>query len=118
MLLRKIYEPVRNESTEDYERRKNTDLESPYNKPNIKCFLKTKPLEQTGHVWCAKGSIIQRVLINKPIGNLPRGSPRQRQQDRDNLDIRMINGTANIETATDHEVWRGLIESAKSLGDP
>lgn len=27
----------------------------------------------------------------------------------------MIDGTANIKTATDHNAWRGLIEAAKSI---
>ncbi|KAF0757073.1 putative transposon-derived protein F52C9.6 [Aphis craccivora] len=56
--LRKIYGPARNELTRDYERRKNTNLESLYNKPTIKCFLKAKPLEWAGYVWRAEGSII------------------------------------------------------------
>jgi len=49
-VLRKIYGPVRNELTGDYERRKNTNLESLYNKLNVKCFLKSKRLEWVGHV--------------------------------------------------------------------
>lgn len=44
-MLRKIFESVRNESTRDYEWRKNINLESLYNKPNTKCFLKAKRLE-------------------------------------------------------------------------
>lgn len=31
-MLRKIYRPMKNKSTEDYKRRKNTNLESLYNK--------------------------------------------------------------------------------------
>jgi len=45
VVLRKIYSSVRNELTGVYERRKNTNLESLYNKPNIKCFLKAKRME-------------------------------------------------------------------------
>jgi hypothetical protein len=49
-VLRKIYGPVRIETTRVYERRKNTILESLYNKPRIKCFLNSKRLEWAGHV--------------------------------------------------------------------
>lgn len=44
-VLRKIYGPFRNELTGDYGRKRNTNLESLYNKPSIKCFLKGKRLE-------------------------------------------------------------------------
>jgi len=77
-VLKKIYSPVRNETTGAYERRKNTTLESLYNKPSIKCFLNSKCLEWAGHVWRAEGSIIREVLVNKPAGKRPRGRPRQR----------------------------------------
>lgn len=36
-------------------------------------------------------------------------------QDRINTDIKMINGTTNIETAIDRDVWWRLIETAKRL---
>lgn len=46
----KIHRPVRNESTEDYEKKKkNTNLEFIYNKSDIKYFLKAKYLEWVGH---------------------------------------------------------------------
>lgn len=77
-VLRKIYGPIRNESSGVYERRKNTFLESLYNKPSIKCFRNSKRLEWAGHVWRAEESIIREVLINKPAGKRPRGRPRQR----------------------------------------
>lgn len=35
-----LVRPVRNELTEDYDRRKNTNREALYYKPNIECFLK------------------------------------------------------------------------------
>lgn len=72
----KIYRPFRNESTEDYKRKKNTNLEFIYNKSDIKYFLKAKHLEWVSHdVGRAEGSIIQKVLINKSTDKHPRGRP-------------------------------------------
>ncbi|KAL4154176.1 hypothetical protein QTP88_002009 [Uroleucon formosanum] len=117
-VLRKIYGPARNELTGDYERRKNTNLESLYNKPNVKCFLKSKRMEWAGHVWRAEGSIIQKVLNNNLTGKRPRGRPRQRWRDRLNADIRMVDEAASFETASDRDKWRGLVEAAKGLKGP
>lgn len=103
-VLRKIYGPVRNESTGVYEKRKNTILESLYNKPSINYFLKSKCLR-----WAHWRKHNWKVLINKPAGKLPSERPRQRWQFRVNADIRMIDGTADIETASYREVWRGLV---------
>lgn len=75
---RKQYEPVRNESTREYKRRKNTNFESLYNKPNIKYFLKAKHLKWTDYVRRAEGNIIHKV-INKVTGKRPRGWPGQRR---------------------------------------
>lgn len=110
-VLRKIYGPMRNELTGDYERRENINLELLYNKPNIKCFL----LEWAGHVWRAKGSIIRKVLTNKPAGKRPRGRLRQQWQDRLNADIRIVNRKATIETSIDPDKWKGLIKLQQAL---
>jgi len=37
-ILRRIYGPIRNPDNGEYERRKNTDMERLFNKPNIKVF--------------------------------------------------------------------------------
>lgn len=85
---------------------------------NIKCFLRAKRLEQASHVWCSKENIIQNVLANKPTCKRPREKPLQRWKGRVNSNIKMIDVTANFETATDHDMWRGLIEATKGLDDP
>jgi len=74
-VLRKIYVPVRNEVTEDYERKKNTNLESLYRVIQNEFFLKVRRLVWACHVWQAEGSIIRKVLINNPTGKRPRGKP-------------------------------------------
>jgi len=50
--------PVRNELTAASTKgEKNSNLESPYNKSNIKAFLKSKRVEWAGYVWQAEGKI-------------------------------------------------------------
>lgn len=66
-----------------------------------------------GHVWRAEGSIIQKVLNNNLTGKRPRGRPCQRWRDRLNIDIRMVDEVAIIETARDCDKWRGLLEAVK-----
>lgn len=55
-------------------------------------------------MWRAEGNIILKILISKPTGKYPRGRPRQRWQDRVNVDIRMIVRTSNIETTANQNV--------------
>lgn len=57
---------MKNESTKDYERRKNTNFKSIHNKLNIKCFLKVKCLEWADCVRQTE-RIFQKVLINNLI---------------------------------------------------
>lgn len=64
---------------------------------------------------CVEGSIVRKVLINKPTVEGSRRRPRQRRQGRVNADLRMSDGTANIEIATDRDAWKVLIEAAKGL---
>lgn len=98
---------------------KNINMISIFNKPNIKYFLKAKHLEFPDHVWRAEGSIIRKVLIYKLTGKRPRRNSWQRWQDRINTHIiRMVDGTANMDTAMDHDEWRGVIEAAKVLNGP
>lgn len=69
-------------------------------------------------MWHAKGSIIHKVLINKPTGKRPWGRSRQQWQDRVNTNIRITDGIANIETTIDRDVWRELIKTEKGLNGP
>jgi hypothetical protein len=62
--------------------------------------------------------MIREVLINKPAGKRPSGRLRQRWQDRVNADIKMIDEIADIETATNRDVWRGLVEATKGRNSP
>lgn len=110
----KIYGPILNPESGNYERRKNEEIESIFNKPNIQACLKAKRLEWAGHVWRAKDKLIHKVLINKPNGKRPRGRPRQRWFDRANKDLESL-GTTKIEDANNWELWGNVVKAAKGL---
>jgi len=76
-ILSKIYGPILNSESENYERRKNEDIENIFNRPITQIHLKTKRLELADHVWWAKDKLIYRVLVNKPSGKKRREKPRQ-----------------------------------------
>jgi len=112
--LRKIYGPILNPESGSCERRKNEDVESIFNKPNIQACLKAKRLESAGHVWRAKDKLIHKVLVNKPNGKRPRGRPRQRWLDRVNKDLESLS-TSKIKDADDRELWRNVVKATKGL---
>jgi len=113
-ILRGNYGPARNPDNGEYERRKNADIESLFNGPNIQNVLISKRIEWAGHVsWRAKHDLINNVLINKPSGKRPRGRPRQRWMDRVKNDLMRVDETAVIEDADDGNRRRDLTEAAE-----
>ncbi|KAE9523132.1 hypothetical protein AGLY_016473 [Aphis glycines] len=115
IILRKMYGPILNPNTGEYERRKNTDLYSLFNTTNLKDFLKSKRLKWADHVWRAEGRLIRQVLDNKPNKKLPVGRPRQRWLDRVKDDLKTLRNGASIEDAKDREGWRAMVEATKRL---
>lgn len=76
-ILRKTYGPVRNPDNGQYERRKNADIGSLFNRPSIQIFLLPKRIEWVGHVWRAEHDLINNVLTNNQYGKRPH------EEDRD-----------------------------------
>lgn len=100
--MQKIHGPTRDPNGE-YKRRKNTDLEKLYNKPNIRKYMKAKRLEWAGHVWRADGSLSHNVLVENLNKKRPRDRPRQRCMDR------MIMNRITMGMTR----WRDLVEVCK-----
>jgi hypothetical protein len=71
-----------------------------------------------GHVGRYERIIIRKVLIDEPIGKCSKERPRQRWKDKVNVDIKMVDVIANIETAIARDKWRGLIEAVKDFNGP
>jgi hypothetical protein len=114
-ILRRIYGPVFNVELGVFERRKNEDLQTLYNKPNICKFLSHKRLEWAGHVWRAEGCLIRKVLDGNLNGKRLIGRPRQRWFDTVKRDLTRVDPTYNINLTVDRRQRRRILEDALDL---
>ncbi|XP_022171485.1 uncharacterized protein LOC111034523 [Myzus persicae] len=112
-ILRRIYGPMYNTETGEYERRTNANIERIFNGPNIQTYLASKRLEWAGHIWRDKDSQMRQVMISKPNKTRPRGRPRQRWMDWVKKDLMQVDETAIIEDADNRDRWRGIVEAKK-----
>jgi hypothetical protein len=67
-----------------------------------------------------RGRGVYRVLIGKPEGKRPLGSPRRRWEDSINIDIRErgIDETKSILLAQDRVQWRPCVNTVMNLRGP
>ncbi|KAF0772260.1 Uncharacterized protein FWK35_00007901 [Aphis craccivora] len=77
-ILRRIFGPVKDSVTNEWRIRKNEELESLYQKPNIVEAIRTKRLQWAGHAWRNKNPLIRTVLEKNPAGERPIGRPKMR----------------------------------------
>ena len=63
---------------------------------------------------------VYRVLVGKPEGKRPPGSPRSRWKDNIKMDLQEIGcgGVDWIELAQDRDRWRALVKAVMNLGVP
>jgi hypothetical protein len=90
-LLRRIFGPKRDEVTWEWRRLHNKELYTLYSSPNIIRVIKSRKLRWAGHVArieARKGSY--SVLVVKPEGGRPLGSPRRRWEDNIKMDLREV----------------------------
>ena len=78
-VLRKICRAKRDKITGKWRKLRNDELHVLYSSPNIIRNLKSRRLKWIGHVACMEQSRnAYRVLVGKPEGKRPLGSPRRR----------------------------------------
>jgi hypothetical protein len=78
-VLRRIFEPKRDEVTGEWRKLHNEKLNNLYSSPNIVRVMKLRRMRWTGHVarmW--EGRVVYRVLVGKAEGRRPLGKPRSR----------------------------------------
>ncbi|VVC46515.1 Hypothetical protein CINCED_3A024067, partial [Cinara cedri] len=66
-ILRRIFEPKINNTTRQYEKRNNIEIQQLYKEPEIVAVLKNRRLAWAGHVWMLNG-LMKEVLEWKPQG--------------------------------------------------
>ena len=99
-VLRRIFRPKRGEETEEWRKLHNKELGDLYCSSNIVRVIKSRRIRHTGHVaHMGEGRGVYRVLVRKPEGKRPFGTPRQRCENNIKMDLQELGCGA----------WRGSI---------
>ena len=120
-VLRRIFEPKRDEVTGEWRKLHNEDLNNLYSSPNILRVIKSRRMRWAGHVArMGEGRGVYRVLVGKPEGRRPLGRPRRRWEDNVRMDLREVGcGCVNwMELAQDRDRWRALVSVVMNLRVP
>jgi hypothetical protein len=99
----------------------NDELHSLYSSPNIVRVIKSRRLRRVGHVaHMGEGRGVYRVLVGRPEGKRPLGSPRRRWEDNIKMDLREIGiEEANcIRLAQDRVWWLAFVNTVMKLWAP
>jgi hypothetical protein len=118
--LRKIFGPKREEDR-SWRKLHNDELHSLYSSPNIVRVIKSRRMRWAGHVACmGEGRGVYRVLVGRPEGKRPLGSPRHRWEDNIKMDLREIGiDVVNwIRLAQDRVQWRACVNTVMNLRVP
>jgi hypothetical protein len=120
-VLRRIFEPKRDEATGEWRRLHNEELNDLYSSPNIIRVIKSRRLRWAGHAAnTGEGRGAYRILVGRPEGRRPLGRPRRRWVDNIKMDIREVGwgGMNWIELAQDTDRWRALVNAVMNLRVP
>ena len=81
-VLRRIFEPKRDEVTGKWRKLHNEELNDPYTSPSIVRVIKSRRMRWAEHVArMGERRGVYRVLVRKPEGKRPLGRPRRRWED-------------------------------------
>jgi hypothetical protein len=87
-VLRRVFEPKRDEVTEEWRKLHNKELNDLYSLPNIVRVVKSRRMRWAGHVaLMGEYRGVHRVLVGKPDGKRPLGRPKRRWEDNIKMDL-------------------------------
>jgi hypothetical protein len=90
-VLRRIFEPKRDEVTGECRKLHNEELHNLYSSPNIIRQIKSRLMRWAGHVArMGKERKVYKVLMGKSEGKIPFGIPRCRWEEGIRMDVREI----------------------------
>ena len=114
-VLRKIFGPVFNPVTNEFERRHNLDLYERYGRANILSYTRGKRIEWLGHVWRDNG-LLNEALHYKPAGTRGRGRPKERWFNSVTKDLVKLNRQHS--DPQDRDRWKQIVGEAMDLNGP
>jgi hypothetical protein len=120
-VLRRIFEPKRDEVTGEWRKLHNEELHDLYSSPSIVRIIKARRMIWAGHVArMGEEKNAYRLLVGKPEGRSPLGRPRRRLLDNIRIDLVEV-GWGDVDCiglAQDRYGWRALVNSVLNLRLP
>jgi hypothetical protein len=120
-VLRRIFGPKRDEVTRDWRKLHNEELLNLYFSPNIFRMIKPRRMSWAGQVArMGETRNAYRILVGKPEGKRPLGTPRRRWVDNIKMDLGEISwgGMDWIDLVQDRDQWRALVNTVMNLWVP
>jgi len=120
-VLRRIFEPKRDEVNGEWRKLHNEELNDLYSSPNIFGEIKSRRMRWAMHVArMGERRGVYRDLVGKPEGKRSLGRPRRRCEDNIKMDIQEVVCVLIgwIELAQDRDGWRVLVSTVMNFRVP
>ena len=116
-VLRKIFGPVFNPVSNQFERRHNADLYERFGRTSILGYVRGKRIEWMGHVWRNNG-LLNQAFNYKPAGSRGRGRPKERWRNSVEKDLEQLGRPLSSNIPDDRERWKIIVVEAMALNGP
>ncbi|KAJ4439157.1 hypothetical protein ANN_15114, partial [Periplaneta americana] len=120
-VLRNIFGTKRDEVTGEWRKLHNTELHALYSSPDIIRNIKSRRLRWAGHVArMGESTNTYRVLVVRPEGKRPLGTPRCRWKYNIKMDLMELGYDDRdwINLVQDRDQWRAYVRAAMNLRVP
>ena len=120
-MLRRIFEPKRDEVMGERRKLHNEELNDLNSSPVVVWVIKSRRMRWAGHVArMVERRGVYMVLVEKPEGRRPLGRPRRKWEDNIKMDLQKVGcgGINWIELAQDSDRWRAIVNAIMNLRVP
>jgi hypothetical protein len=119
-VLRGIFGPKGDETTGEWRRLHNAELNDLYSSPNIIRVINSRRMRWAGHVArIGEKRGAYSILVGRPEGRPPLGRPARRWEDHIKMDLEEVGwGMDWIELAQDRDRWWALVNAIMNLRVP